>query len=253
MKLNKSHTWIILLLILILAACAPQNTPVVEPAADTEIVPTDTATPSDEPVEASTQAEAAPVEEMSEADAPYGFDRPVTAEGQVLMLAGQVLDVNGDPLPGAVVEIWQTDANGVYDHPGDSGTASRDLGFQFYGASVADAQGRYAFRTVRPGEYEPRPPHIHLKVWGNGQVVLTSQLYFSDTGNAGGLGAGADDLLVTLGTDPDGGDFMIASFDFVVDTGIGSGSLPLTPGQAEGPYYPVVNVAEFDPDLASVE
>jgi protocatechuate 3,4-dioxygenase beta subunit len=178
------------------------------------------------------------------------FSSPVTAGGAVLILSGRVLDVNGNPVEGAVVEIWQTDASGVYDHPGDSGTANRDQGFQFYGAAVADTNGAYAFRTIRPGEYEPRPPHIHFKVRLNGNVVLTSQFYFTDTGNDGGLGAGANQLLVALVSD---GEIFNGMFDIVVDTGVGAGTLPLTPSQAEGPYYPVVTVADFDNDLASVE
>lgn len=252
MKLDSYTIFTVLIILLALAACAPQNTPEQEVVEISTIppLPTDITEPT-------TQTQASPTPETPQTDADpyaaYGFSSPVTAGGQVVVLYGRVLDGNGEPLPGATVEIWQTDANGIYDHPGDSSTASRDPGFQFYGTSVADAQGSYAFRTIRPGEYEPRPPHIHLKVRVNGNVVLTSQLYFSDSGNAGGLGAGANQLLITLEADPNGGDFLVAAFDFVVDTGIGGGSLPLTPGQAEGPYYPVVNVAGFDADLASVE
>lgn len=241
---------IVIMIVFTLAACAPQNLSEQETVAVSTLPPLPTATTAPE---GAASSESTP-ELTSESDpyAAYGFSQPVTASGQVLVLSGRVLDVNGDPVEGAAVEIWQTDANGIYDHPGDSSTASRDMGFQFYGTSVVDAQGNYAFRTLRPGEYEPRPPHIHVKVRVNGAVVLTTQLYFSDTGNGGGLGAGADQLLLTLENDPNGGDFLVGSFDFVVDTGIGSGALPLTPSQAEGPYYPVVTVAEYDQDLASV-
>ncbi|MEJ2757650.1 MAG: hypothetical protein P8046_04120 [Anaerolineales bacterium] len=233
-----------------LAACAPQNLPEQEQVVVSTIPPLPTSTPISEKTTPSESASG--LTAGTNSYAVYGFSQPVTASGNVLVLTGRVLNVNGDPVEGAAVEIWQTDANGIYDHPGDSSTASRDMGFQFYGTSVVDPDGNYAFRTLRPGKYEPRPPHIHVKVRVNGAVVLTTQLYFSDTGNAGGLGAGADQLLLTLEDDPYGGDFHVGSFDFVVDTGIGSGALPLTPSQAEGPYYPVVNVAEYDQDLASV-
>lgn len=250
MKFNILSILFVLPLLLTLAACAPQNLP---EQGNVEIstippLPTDTAAP-EEP--ASLESTPEPGVEV-DPYAAYGFSSPVTASGQVLVLSGRVLNVNGDPVEGAAVEIWQTDAKGVYDHPGDPSAASRDMGFQFYGTAVADAQGNYAFRTLRPGEYEPRPPHIHVKVRVEDAVVLTTQLYFSDTGNAGGLGAGADQLLITLENDPNGGGFLVGSFDFVVDTGIGSGALPLTPSQAEGPYYPVVMVADYDPDLVSV-
>ncbi len=250
MKFSILSISFVLILLLILAACAPQDLPEQEITEISTIPPLPTVTTAPEepaPVESNPE----PVDE-TDPYAAYGFSSPVTASGQVFVLSGRVLDVNGDPVAGAAVEIWQTDANGVYDHPGDSSTASRDMGFQFYGTSVADAQGNYAFRTLRPGEYEPRPPHIHAKVRVDGAVVLTTQLYFADTGNGGGLGAGADQLLLTLEDDPNGGGFLVGSFDFVVDTGIGSGALPLTPAQGEGPYYPVANVADYDPDLVSV-
>lgn len=255
MKLNMYAISSVLILLLALVACAPQTQSQGTTEAVSTIPPQHTSTSAPN-IEPSVETLSSPISETPSVEVEpteaVGFSSPVTAEGQVMVLEGRVLDVNGDPVPGASVEIWQTDANGIYDHPGDSSTASRDMGFQFYGTSVVDDQGNYAFRTIRPGEYEPRPPHIHVKVRVNRNVMLTSQLYFSDTGNAGGLGAGADQLLLTLEADPNGGDFMVATFDFVVDTGIGAGVLPLTPSQAEGPYYPVVNVAEYDADLASV-
>ncbi len=100
--------------------------------------------------------------------------------GDVLFLFGQVLDTRGDAVPNALVEIWQTDAGGVYDHPGDPGTADRDRSFQFFGSTPVDAAGWYAFRTIVPGRYEPRPRHIHYKVKQEGETLLTSQFYFSD-------------------------------------------------------------------------
>lgn len=245
---------IVLIVLFTLTACAPQNLPEQELEVVSTIPPLPTATdePAEEPAPDDSPEPDTAQDEGVDPYTAYGFSSPVTASGQVVVLTGRVLDVNGDPAEGAAVEIWQTDADGIYDHPGDSSTASRDMGFQFYGASAADTAGNYAFRTLLPGEYEPRPPHIHVKVRVNDAVVLTTQLYFSETGNAGGLGAGADDLLLTLEDDPNGGDFLVGRFDFVVDAGIGSGTLPLTPSQAEGPYYPVVIVAEYDQDLASV-
>ena len=64
---------------------------------------------------------------------------------------------------GAVVEIWQADHAGIYLHPREGRLAQRDTGFQGYGRVRADAEGRYAFRTIRPGQYPGRTPHIHLR------------------------------------------------------------------------------------------
>ena len=54
------------------------------------------------------------------------FTESVSARGKILIRSGEVVDVNGEPIREARVEIWQTDAFGAYDHPGDSHAANRD-------------------------------------------------------------------------------------------------------------------------------
>ena len=105
------------------------------------------------------------------------FSNPITAKGETLVLYGHVLDASGAPLSGYAVEIWQVDADGIYDHPGDANTAGRDMGFQFYGTARTDENGLFAFRTLVPARYEPRPRHIHFKVKQDGAELLTSQFY----------------------------------------------------------------------------
>ena len=109
------------------------------------------------------------------------------------------------------------------------------------------------FRTIIPTEYEPRPRHIHFKVKQNGNTLLTRQFYFSEDiadvegeGMFQAIGEAGDLLLLQL---VNGESAVLANGQIVVDTGIGSGELPLTPTQAEGPFYPVVPVAEYDNDL----
>ena len=99
--------------------------------------------------------------------------------GEIVAFGGTLYDRNGRPIPNATIEIWQTDANGVYLHPGDPSTDQRDMNFQFYGEAVTDENGAYSFRTVFPGEYEPRPRHIHFKVKLDGETLITSQFYFA--------------------------------------------------------------------------
>ncbi|HSN75308.1 MAG TPA: hypothetical protein VL334_09535 [Anaerolineae bacterium] len=273
-----------LLFVLVLASCATGATPapaeptaappVAEPTAvatDTPLpLPTATAepAPTDEPqATAEPTATPAPVEptatpapELSLAQTlAAAFTASPTAAGEVILVTGQVLDLSGNPLPGAAVEFWQTDASGVYDHPGDSGTSNRDRGFQFYGTSIADADGRYLFRTVQPGYYEPRPRHIHVKVKLDGRALLTTQFYFEeDVAALGseGLFAQAGDLgsLLILqasdSIDVAGTAMAVLTNDLVIDTG-SPGSLTATPAQGEGPYYPVVSMADFDNDLAA--
>jgi protocatechuate 3,4-dioxygenase beta subunit len=261
-------TLILLISGLMLSACAglpgaqPVANPVGQPAAESgDALVEEDASSSDSMSEAAIPDQTTDdvIEETdSRAETttnPDRFSAPITATGDVLVVSGRVLDVNGTPLEGAAVEFWQTDLLGVYDHPGDPGTDSRDVGFQFYGTSVTDADGNYVFRTILPGRYEPRPRHIHVKVRQDGIVLLTTQFYFAEDGTSGGVGGGIENLLMTLEQDTasDGTLVNTATFDVVVDTGIGAGAMRLTDSQGEGPYYPVVNVSEYDNDLASVE
>ena len=99
------------------------------------------------------------------------------AGGEILHLAGRVLNAAGSPLPGVRVEIWQCDANGVYLHSGDRRRGMRDRDFQGFGHAIADSGGRYGFRTIVPVPYPGRTPHIHVKVRRQGRDMLTTQLY----------------------------------------------------------------------------
>ena len=99
------------------------------------------------------------------------------AMGQVLHLEGRVLGVDGRPLGGTLVEIWQCDAQGLYDHPRQLGRDRRDAAFQGYGRMMAAADGVYRFRTLKPVAYPGRTPHIHLKAATGDGRLLTSQFY----------------------------------------------------------------------------
>ena len=100
--------------------------------------------------------------------------------GEIIEFGGKLYDAAGLPIAGAVIEIWQTDHQGVYLHPDDPGTGRRDVNFQFYGEATTAADGSYTFRTILPGHYEPRPRHIHVKVKRDGQELLTTQFYFAN-------------------------------------------------------------------------
>ncbi|WP_447978597.1 dioxygenase family protein [Candidatus Nitrospira bockiana] len=111
--------------------------------------------------------------------------REGTAKGRILYVMGQVRDERCRPIEGAVVEIWQAAENGRYRHPRDrDNPAPLDPGFQYWGKSVTDKDGRYLFKTIKPGAYQAgprwtRPPHIHFKVRHPAFRELTTQLYFS--------------------------------------------------------------------------
>jgi protocatechuate 3,4-dioxygenase beta subunit len=102
--------------------------------------------------------------------------RPERAAGTILHLAGRVLDPDGRPVRGCRIEIWQCDAFGVYHHPGDR-RAPADANFQGFGATTADDQGAWRFRTIEPVLYPGRTPHIHFRIAGPGFEPLTTQMY----------------------------------------------------------------------------
>jgi protocatechuate 3,4-dioxygenase beta subunit len=101
--------------------------------------------------------------------------RAVPAQGTVTHVVGRVLEPGGRAIPGTRIEIWQCDALGHYHHPLDGGGA--DPNFQGYGATVADRDGFYRFRTIRPVAYPGRTPHVHFALVGPGFARFTTQMY----------------------------------------------------------------------------
>lgn len=126
--------------------------------------------------------------------------------GQVLTVSGLVLTQNCQPVPGALVDIWQADDDGEYDN----------RGFRLRGHLFADREGRYRFRTIVPGSYPGRTPHIHVKVQAPNRPVLTTQLYFP--GEAGNRRDGLfrRELLLRM-SEGEGG--RSGRFDFVLNIG----------------------------------
>ena len=109
-----------------------------------------------------------------------------TATGEVILVRGQVVDTDGQPMQGALVDVWQANHVGRYSHPADENTAPLDPDFQGWGLIKTDADGRYGFKTIKPGAY-PLPAvggqgwrckHIHFKVIRAEAEDLTTQMYF---------------------------------------------------------------------------
>ncbi len=107
------------------------------------------------------------------------------AQGELLRLAGRVVDTSGRPLAGTRIELWQCNAAGRYHHPRDTSQAPVDPLFRAYGRAVADAGGAWRFRTIRPVPYPGRTPHLHLLLTAPDGRSLTTQLYVrGEPGNA---------------------------------------------------------------------
>ena len=112
----------------------------------------------------------------SDADLVWVKGQDRIASGMVTNLMGKVVDLSGNPILGAEVEIWQTDAFGYYHHPRDRG-GQAEAQFQGFGKAIVDGTGQYRFRTIRPAKYPGRTPHIHARVIMPGKRPITTQIY----------------------------------------------------------------------------
>jgi protocatechuate 3,4-dioxygenase, beta subunit len=136
---------------------------------------------------------------LSEITAPvfgYGEIKPADSDltrqhkgeplGERIVVSGRVLDENGKPIPNILVEIWQANAAGRYNHRVDQHDAPIDPNFTGAGRFLTDKDGHYRFMTIRPGEYPWRnhhnawrPAHIHFSLFGQAIVQrLVTQMYF---------------------------------------------------------------------------
>src|SRR5690242_548665 len=108
--------------------------------------------------------------------------RPGRAAGLVLNVMGQVLNLKGEPVRDAKVELWQANTYGRYTHPSDDNTAPLDPNFEGSALLTTDNDGRYRFKTIKPAAYPAgpnrmRPAHIHFQVSGRQDKIVT-QMYF---------------------------------------------------------------------------
>lgn len=104
-------------------------------------------------------------------------DSITPAVGAITHLTGRVLDARGEPVKGAVVEIWQVDNNGAYLHSRSGNGDNRDRHFQGFGRFETGSTGEYRFRTIKPVPYPGRTPHIHVKLLKGDRELLTTQCY----------------------------------------------------------------------------
>lgn len=103
--------------------------------------------------------------------------RSGVAQGVIMELRGRVTTEAGKPLPGARLDVWQTNGLGRYHHPSDESGLPWDPNFQGSAVVHTDAQGNYRLRTVIPLPYERRQRHIHFDVRGEKRMLIT-QMFF---------------------------------------------------------------------------
>lgn len=106
--------------------------------------------------------------------------------GQRILIEGTVYDGDDHPIVDAMVEIWQADANGIHNHPDDPRHAEADPAFRGFGRSDTVDNGRFSFKTVKPGpvpfdDERMQAPHVSVRVFSRGMLVhAITRLYFSD-------------------------------------------------------------------------
>jgi protocatechuate 3,4-dioxygenase, alpha subunit len=139
----------------------------------------------------------------------FGFALPYEAgpllvpltDPDTIRIEGIVRDGNGDPVPDALIEIWQANRAGRYAHPSDDrADIPLEEGFVGFGRSATDPEGRYWFATVKPGRVpgpdgELQAPHIAVNVLARGLLrQLPTRIYFPDEAEANA----ADPVLASI-------------------------------------------------------
>lgn len=119
-----------------------------------------------------------------DADLTHVKGRRGTATGQPINVIGRIVDLQGNPVQGARVELWQCNAAGRYAHPGDrANPAAIDPNFQGFARLATDRDGQFKFRSIKPKDYDTpigrRTPHIHFSIDGHSERLVT-QMYFPD-------------------------------------------------------------------------
>jgi protocatechuate 3,4-dioxygenase alpha subunit len=167
-----------------------------------------------------------------------GMDRPQWADltagnpkGERIAITGRILDGDGAPVPDAVIEVWQANAAGRYNHPDDSrGDAPLDPGFRGFGRVATGAGGEFRLVTIKPGPVPGRgnawqAPHINVVVFARGLLRhLHTRIYFADDprNEADPLLASIDDAAVRstlLAWRAEGGEPPVYRFDIVLQGG----------------------------------
>ena len=128
-------------------------------------------------------------------------------KGTPLTITGRVLDTQGRPLRGALLDVWQADASGNYDNQG----------YHLRGCIHTDENGRYTLRTIKPAAYglptDKRPAHVHVKASFEHGPILTTQLYFKGDPWNRQDPAVRPSLIMSPQREADG---LKAQFDFVI-------------------------------------
>lgn len=124
------------------------------------------------------------------------------AKGERIELVGTVFDGDGVPVSDALIEVWQANAAGRYEHPEDGQDKPLDPAFHGFGRCPTAADGSFRFLTVKPGRVPGRgnslqAPHVNVSILGRGLLKrLATRIYFEDSPE------NAEDPVLNLIEDP---------------------------------------------------
>jgi protocatechuate 3,4-dioxygenase alpha subunit len=109
-----------------------------------------------------------------------------STEGERIRIQGSVLDADGQPIEDAMIEIWQANSQGRYNHPLDEQDKPLDPNFMGHGRASTDIKGNYWFETIKPGsvpgpDEKSQAPHINVIVFARGMLSHAfTRIYFED-------------------------------------------------------------------------
>jgi protocatechuate 3,4-dioxygenase alpha subunit len=118
--------------------------------------------------------------------------------GERFTIEGKVFDGDGQPVPDAMIEIWQANAHGKYAHPEDAQEKPLEPSFYGYGRVPTDDNGQFRFTTIKPGSVlgpagKPQAPHLVVSIFMRGLMKrLVTRIYFP------GEAANNSDLVLSL-------------------------------------------------------
>lgn len=176
------------------ATSVPASTDTVAPAASATSLPTLVPTPAcgDDDDEAT----------IAQTEGPYYT--PNTPErtsfledgmaGTRMVVTGQVLTTDCQPVAAALIDFWHCDDAGIYDN----------AGYRLRGHQFTNSAGQYTLETIVPGLYPGRTRHFHVKVQAPNQPVLTTQLYFPDEADNARDGIFDNSLILEMSDTPEG-------------------------------------------------
>jgi protocatechuate 3,4-dioxygenase beta subunit len=140
--------------------------------------------------------------------------------GERIVVSGRLLDEDGRPIPGVLIEIWQANAAGRYRHEVDDHPAPLDPNFSGAGRVLTDSEGTYRFVTIKPGAYPWRnhenawrPAHLHFSIFGRAFAQrLVTQMYFP------GDPLFPYDPIMNAVRDPEARRLLVSQFDLATTT-----------------------------------